>query len=149
MIAYESRVVIRRPAHDVYTALSDATRFADWTDMVDVHFDAVPPRVGDRGSFRLARGPIRGELGIEVVEVDPDRRLVMRIDHPWLSWRAVSELTPTPSGTELRYAGEVRLRGFRRLLEPLVAGDIRAGERSEAERLKTLLETSPDGAAGH
>ena len=149
MISYESRVVIDRPADAVYAALTDPERFPEWTDMVDVRFDGGPPHVGDRGQFRLASGPIKGDLAIEVIDVEPERRIVYRIDHPWLSWRAISELTPSGGGTELRYAGEVRLRGLRRLLEPFVAGEIRAGERTEAERLKVLLEVAPQDVVGH
>jgi uncharacterized protein YndB with AHSA1/START domain len=142
VIRYESRVHIGRPADAVYAALSDPSRFAEWTDMVDVDFAAGPPRVGDRGSFRLASGPIKGPLTAEVVEADDGRRLAYRVQHPWLAWDSVSELTPTPEGTELRYAGQVRLLGLRRLLEPLVGGQVRAGEAAEAERFKAMVEAA-------
>jgi len=141
MIHYSSRVDIDRPPEDVYAALIDPARFGQWTDMVDVRFDAVgPPVVGSRGSFRLAKGPIAGRLDMEIVELDPHRRIVIRIAHPWLYWTSLSELEPVGSGTRLTYAGDIGLRGWRRLLEPLMAREVRAGEAGEAERLKALLE---------
>ena len=145
MISYESRVVIARPPHEVFAAMTDPARFGEWTDMVDVRFDPGPARVGDGGSFRMAGGPVKGDLAAQYTALEPDRRIEMRIEHPWLSWHSVSELTPTDGGTELRYAGDVRLHGVRRFLEPFVAGEVRGGERAEAERLKALLERTDSG----
>ena len=145
MIRYDTTVVIGRSPRDVFTVMTDPDRYPDWTDMVDVRTDPGPPRVGARGAFRLAAGPIKGDLHTEVLEVEPDRWLVTRIDHPWLDWIATSELQPGPTATstELRYRGEVSLRGWRRLLEPFVAGGIRTGELAEAERLRGILERDP------
>jgi hypothetical protein len=79
-------------------------------------------------------------LDVELTELEPDRRLVFQITHSTLDWKAVSMLQPEGSGTRLTYAGEIRLRGWRRLLEPLAAGEMRRGEGGEALRLKELLE---------
>jgi hypothetical protein len=38
------------------------------------------------------------------------------------------------------------LRGWRRLLEPVIGGEIRNGEAKEAIRLKELLEAEPTAA---
>lgn len=148
MITYDARVSIARPPHDVYTAMIDPDRYGEWTDMVDVRSDVGPIRVGSRGTFRLAGSPIKGDLRFEYVELEPDRRIVIRVDHPLLAWHSVSELTPTDTGTDLRYAGEIRLRGIRRLLEPFLAREVRAGEEAEAGRLKALVEGSAGAADG-
>jgi uncharacterized protein YndB with AHSA1/START domain len=142
MIRYETQVHIDRPQHEVYAAMTDPARYHEWTDMVDVRIDHGAPRVGGRGTFRIAGGPIRGDLTMEYLEVHPDRRLVITIEHPWLTWRSVSELIPSGGGTELHYGGEMRLRGLRRLLEPFVAGEVRSGEAAEAERLKAIVEAN-------
>jgi uncharacterized protein YndB with AHSA1/START domain len=145
MIRYSSEVTIARPPHEVFDALLDPARYAQWTDMVDMSFDgAARPQVGTRGQFRLAKGPIKGMLDVELTELEPDRRVVFQITHQTLDWRAVSVLEPAGTGTRLTYAGEIRLRGWRRLLEPMVAGEARRGEGGEALRLKELLEGSLD-----
>ena len=36
------------------------------------------------------------------------------------------------------------MHGWRRLLEPLIAREVRSGEAGEALRLKALLEAAPD-----
>ena len=144
MIGYSSEVTIARPPREVFEALLDPERYAQWTDMVDMSFDAADrPRVGTRGRFRLAKGPIKGMLEVELTELEPDRRVVFQIAHPSLDWRSVAALEPAGTGTRLTYAGEIRLHGWRRLLEPLVAGEVRRGEGGEALRLKELLEGSP------
>jgi uncharacterized protein YndB with AHSA1/START domain len=150
MIHYSSQVTIARPPRAVFEALLDPELYPQWTDMVDVSFDGADgPAVGTRGRFRLAKGPIKGMLDMELTELDPDRRVVFRVTHPSLDWTAVSTLEPAGSGTTLTYAGDLRLLGWRRLLEPFVAREVRTGEAAEAVRLKGLLEAAPDpGAAG-
>ena len=147
MIRYSSEVTIARPPHAVYEALLDPGLYPRWTDMVDVAFDGTgEARVGTRGRFRLAKGPIKGMLEMELTELDPDRRVVFTVTHPSLDWKAVSTLEPSGTGTRLTYAGELRMRGWRRLLEPLAAREVRDGEASEAVRLKALLESTPEGS---
>jgi len=144
VIRYSSEVSIARAPHDVFAALLDPERYAQWTPMTDMAFEGSgPPRVGQRGSFRLAEGPIKGRLEMEIVELDPDRRIVFRVSHPALDWRAVNTIRPDGAGTRLTYAGEMSLRGWRRLLEPVIGGEIRNGEAKEAIRLKELLEAEP------
>lgn len=148
MIRYSSEVTIDRPPHVVFEALLDPALYGQWTDMVDMRFDNVgQPKVGTRGQFRLAKGPIKGMLDVELTELEADRRLVFRINHPGVEWKAISTLEPIGTGTRLTYDGEVQLRGWRRLLEPLAAAEVGGGEAREAQRLKALLEGGPAAAA--
>ena len=148
MIRYSSDVTIDRPPSVVFEALLDPERYAQWTPMVDMSFeDAGPPRVGQKGHFRMAEGPIKGLLAMEIVELEPDRRLVFRVTHPSIDWLAVNTLRPEGAGTRLTYAGEMSLLGWRRVLEPVMGGEIRNGEAKEATRLKELLEQEAAAAA--
>jgi uncharacterized protein YndB with AHSA1/START domain len=143
MISYSSIVTINRPASEVYAALLDPERYGQWTEMVDMRLDTPgEPAVGSRGQFRLAKGPIKGMLTYTISELEPDRLVVFDIEHPTLTWHAVSRLEPAGDGTRLDYSGEIRLRGWRRLLEPLMAAEVKAGEGKEALVLKALLEES-------
>ena len=83
-------------------------------------------------------------LDMEIADLEPDRRVVFRVTHPSLDWTSVATLEPTGSGTTLTYAGDLRLLGWRRLLEPLAAREVRNSEAAEAARLKALLEATPD-----
>ena len=144
MIRYSSEVTIARPPADVLDALLDPARYAQWTDMVDMEFDGPGrPGVGTSGRFRLAKGDIKGPIEMTVTELVPDSRLVIKMTHPQLDWTAISTLEPGPGGTKLTYAGEISMRGWRRILEPMVGREVSGGEAKEVKRLKELLEGEP------
>lgn len=141
MITYSSDVSIDRPPSDVLDALLDADTYSKWTPMVDVEFDgAERPGVGTTGRFRMAEGPIKGLLEMRIAELDPGRRLVVKVTHPSMDWTAISTVAAEGAGTRLTYAGELGFKGWRRLLEPIMAGEVRKGEAREAMRLKAVLE---------
>jgi uncharacterized protein YndB with AHSA1/START domain len=141
MIRYSSDVTIRRSPSEVLDALLDADLYSKWTPMADVVFDGEGrPAKGTTGRFRMTEGPIKGTLEMRITELDPDRRLVVKVSHPDLDWTAISTLAPDGSGTRLTYAGELGFKGWRRLLEPLMGGEVRRGEAREALALKALLE---------
>ena len=143
MIRYSSEVSIARPPHDVYEALLDPQMYERWTPMTETHLDA-PARVGARGGFRMVSGPLKGLYTMEIAELEPDRRLVMKVGNAKMDWTAVSTLAPDGTGTRLTYAGEIQVRGLLRLLEPFMAGEAQRGEAKEAERLKSVLEAEGD-----
>ena len=142
MIHYSSTVTIERSPHEVLAALLDPEMYGQWTEMQDTRFDGSGPAdVGTTGSFRMGGGPLKGVFRMELTDVQPDRRLAFHVTHPKMDWVAISDLEPVGPATRLTYAGRIRLKGLWRLLEPLMAGEIRAGEAKEAERLKALLES--------
>lgn len=148
MIRYSSVVTIDRPPSEVFAALLDTKRYGEWTEMVDMTFDKPgEPTVGSRGQFRLAKGPIKGMLTMTLSELEPNRLVTFDIEHPTLFWHAVSQLEPAGEGTRLDYSGSIRLRGWRRLLEPFMAAEVRAGENKEVQVLKSILEAQPAAEA--
>ena len=141
MIRYETQTTIDRPSDVVMAALLDAPRYEQWTDMTDMQFEGTgPARVGTRGRFRLPKSPFRGPLDVEIVELEPERRIVFRVTHPALTWINWAEVAPEGRATRFTYGGEMRLHGWQRLLEPLIRGEVTRTEAGEAQRLKALLE---------
>ena len=148
MIRYSSDVSINRSPSDVLDALLDAEMYPKWTPMVDVEFDGDGrPGVGTTGRFRMAEGPIKGMLQMRIAELDASR-VVIKVTHPGLDWTATSTVVPDGAGARLTYAGELAFKGWRRLLEPIMAGEVRAGEAKEAARLKAVLEAPSAGVPG-
>jgi uncharacterized protein YndB with AHSA1/START domain len=142
MIHYSTIVSIKRAPGDVFAALIDADKYGQWTEMVDARFDAEQPKVGRHGEFRFPTGPLKGTYAMEILAADPGRRLDMRIVGTSLRWMSQISLEPDGDvGTRMTYAGDITLLGWRRLLEPLFSGEVRAGEAKEAERFRELLET--------
>lgn len=145
MIRYSSDVSIARAPSDVFGALLDQDLYGQWTEMVDTRFDGPgEPQVGTEGRFRLPSGPMAGEYEMRISTLDRDRRLVIEIDHPKMAWISDVSLEPIDAGTRMTYAGEIRLRGWRRILEPVMGGEVRKGEAHEAERFKALLESETE-----
>jgi uncharacterized protein YndB with AHSA1/START domain len=142
MIHYSTVVSIDRRPGDVLAALLDAELYGRWTEMVDTRFEGPGvPSVGTRGEFQLPAGPLKGRYEMEIVRLEPDRRLDMRIDGRSLRWLSNITLEPEGNGTRMTYAGDISLLGWRRILEPLMAREAQAGEAKEAERFKELLES--------
>ena len=147
MIHYSSIVTIKRPPGDVFAALLDPGRYSQWTPMVDTRFLDTEPRVGTRGDFRFEDGPLKGRYDMEIVELDPGRRLVFRVDGSRLRWAAQIGLEPDgEAGTRMTYAGDLSLLGWRRLLEPLLAREVRSGEAREAQKLRDVLDSEISSA---
>ena len=148
MIHYSSMVTIKRPPGDVFAALLDPERYSQWTPMVDTRFHDAEPRVGTRGDFRFESGPLKGRYEMEIVALDPGQRLDFRVDGASLRWNARIGLQPDgEGGAQMTYAGDLSLLGWRRLLEPLFAREVRSGEAKEAERLRDVLEAEALPAA--
>jgi uncharacterized protein YndB with AHSA1/START domain len=148
MIRHDTSIEIGRPPAEVFEALLDLPGYDRWTEMRESRW-VTPgePRIGSRAQSQMPGGPLKGTFDIEIVELEPGRRVVFDTRHPALRWRSSAEVAPIPEGTRLHYFGEISLRGWRRILEPLMQGEVQAGERKEVERLKALLEASPAGGA--
>lgn len=143
MVSYASEVDVHRSADEVFPVVLDISRWSEWTDMQDIRQGSIgPPAVGTTGTFTLPRtfhGPVRFEL----TALEPSRRVEYRMTHQSFDWRAEIVVEPRPTGSRLATSGEFRLRGWRRLLEPIAGREVRRGEAAELVRLKALLESSP------
>lgn len=143
MIRYSSEVTIDRPPRAVFDALVDPARYHEWTPMTDVAFrSAGPPGLGSRGTFRMAEGPIKGLLDMEIIEFEPGRRIVLQVTHPSLRWVATSTVEPHGDGARVTYSGELSFLGWRRILELVMQSEVRNGEAKEIARFRELMETS-------
>jgi polyketide cyclase/dehydrase/lipid transport protein len=146
MIRYASDIDVSRPAEEAFAAVLDITRWGEWTEMRDIRAQqGGPPRVGTTGTFTVP-GPFKGPIHFELTALEPNRRVEYRLTHPGFDWRAEVDVEPRPGGSRLTNWGEYRLLGWRRVLEPIVAREIRNGEAAELPRLKALIEASPAGA---
>ncbi len=147
MIRYATSVVIHRPPEAVFEALLDPATYARWMDGVEIRFDAPgPPTVGTTGVVRVAAGAISGTYPLKVVQLEPNRRLALRIDGPGLTWLSRLVLADagddTAPATLVDYEAQITLEGFRRFLEPMVSGQVQAQGAGQVERLRALLESA-------
>jgi uncharacterized protein YndB with AHSA1/START domain len=100
------RALIRRPPAEVFAAIQDFGRAAEWRG--DVKRVSVLGEVGGRLRFREEGA--HGAMTLEVMELVPGERLVTRIADPELPFGGTwtYELKPAAAGTEI----EITERGF-------------------------------------
>ncbi len=148
MIRIRHSLVIHRGIETVFPYLADLENMPRWGTSVAV------TKVGDGpigvGSRFHERAEFRGrtmELGDEIVEYEPNRRLAVRTTSPLLesisrtSFVQVSD----PDRTRLHYEIEARPHGFVKVLAPLLAPRIRKQFLADVANLKRMLEAGGDG----
>lgn len=150
MIRFESEQTIERSAEEVWAYAADILRHPEWMGVTDARIvSGVATDVGTRGLERMKLGPRSVEVGIEVSESVRARRIAWRVSggSP-LAGDVTLELEPLgPGRTRATWSGTIGLTGPWRLLEPLMAAEVRAGEAAELRRLKDNLEAVPSTAA--
>jgi hypothetical protein len=100
--------------------------------------------VGARAIERMKLGPRSVEVGFEVSTAIPPQRIAWRVagGSP-LAGDVTLDLEPLgPTRTRAIWSGSISLTGAWRLLEPMMAAELKAGEAAELLRLKENLERS-------
>ena len=152
MITFRFEDTIGRSAEDVWALAADINRHPEWMGVTEATIlSGDSTTIGGHGREVVTMGPFRWVMDFVVTAATPGRRI---------GWRATGggpftgemtlDLEPLgPSSSRASWHGEVKVRGLWRLLTPIMAKEVRAGEAGELQRLKTLAEGSePAGPAG-
>lgn len=144
MIRYDNTIAIARPPAEVFDLIVDVPRAYEWTDMTDGRWISDPPiEVGARAEAKLTLGPVRPVIRWDVTRLEPPRVVSFRTPPGGpLDWDATYVLEEADGGTRVHATGEVKPRGWLRLLTPLIRMELPKGEARELARLKGLLEGS-------
>jgi hypothetical protein len=93
-------------------------------------------RVGARSIEVVEERGKRIEMTSEVLAVDPDRALAVRVTYPGVGDTDMAyELTPAAGGTELSLTASSRFRGVARLVGWLTRPAMRKQLRADLDRL--------------
>ena len=138
-----SETVIERPLDEVAEYAADPSNAPAWYRNIEsVEWETEPPpRVGSRVRFVAHFLRRRLTYTYELVELEPDARLVMRTAQgPFpmettYTWTAVSEHSTRMT---LRNRGEPH--GFSKLMAPFMSSAVRRANRKDLAALKQLLE---------
>ncbi|HJP70192.1 MAG TPA: SRPBCC family protein [Candidatus Limnocylindria bacterium] len=137
---------IARPPAEVFAALThlgvlggQIGSSTTYRGTVEVSDDPVRA-----GSTYVDRTPI-GRLRGEVVELEPDRRIVFRqgTEDGRFDVRITYELEPSAAGTRLVRSGEIATRGWLAVVHPIVVWSTGAENRRTMASLKSSLEAPP------
>ena len=148
MIQVNQNITIERKPEEVFAYLADLTRLAEWQQGV-VQTKVTTPgavRLGTRFEETAKVGPWRLESKCEVTGFEPPRRMRFTATGKQLAYDGEFALTPDGAGTRLEATAHVQLRGFWRLMEPLMASDFKRETRQELQAIRGRLE-GPMGEA--
>jgi uncharacterized membrane protein len=140
-----TEIVIDRPADRVAGYAADPSNAPEWyVNIESVEWKTAPPvRVGSRVAFVARFLGRRLAYTYEIVELVPDRRLVMRTAEG--PFPMETTYTWDPAGADktrmtLRNRGEPS--GFSKVGAPLMAAAMRRANAKDLAHLKKLLEGS-------
>ncbi|HEV8252924.1 MAG TPA: SRPBCC family protein [Candidatus Limnocylindria bacterium] len=142
MIKYRLEETIQRPVDEVFRYLADPTLHSKWSPVSDVQ--VVPPgeiRVGTTVREMMKMGSKMAPFSYRVTEYRRGASFSFHgIEGP-MTWDGSYAVEPAgPGSTRVIGLGSVGLKGWQRLLEPFMGGEIRRGEAAELGKLKALLE---------
>jgi Polyketide cyclase / dehydrase and lipid transport len=151
MIRYQSSIVVDRPHGVVATYVLDPTRHGEWMGDVTSVERLTPGDVGVGSRFRygIRKGPMAMDLRFRIEGLDPARFVAYQTEPGGpLDWSARLEFEAVdPGRTKVSSSGQIGLHGIRRLMEPLMAGEVRSGEAAELVALKRVLEADAPATA--
>ncbi|HET9909129.1 MAG TPA: SRPBCC family protein [Anaerolineales bacterium] len=143
MEAYELNTVINRPIEEVFTVLSNLENDLKWrTEWVDAKKVSEGP-IGMGTEFSLVAKAFgkRIETIYETIQYEPNRVA---------AWKAASGPIPltfrrsverVEGGTRLTIRYEMELRGFFKLVMPLLAGSVTRQHNGDLRKVKELMES--------
>lgn len=143
MVRYAVSERINRAPEAIFPMLEDPAR---WQWMGDGSYERLPGgsgQVGTRYRASMQREGLDIDLLMEVVDHQPGRRIAFRtISGKGMRWDGSFAVEPEGQGSVVRSEGNIRLFGLRRLLEPMMTGEVRKEEQGELARLKTMVEAA-------
>ena len=142
MISYQIEATINRPVSEVFRYIGDPTLHPQWSDVSDVKVS--PPgelRIGTEVREAMKVGARMVPFTWEVTAYEADTKMAFRTIAGPMNWEGAYEVAASGDGaTRVTGWGKLGLRGWRRVLEPFMGGEVRRGEATELRRLKDLLE---------
>jgi uncharacterized protein YndB with AHSA1/START domain len=140
MIKLEISVHVNRPVAEVFEYMSNPTKWPEWASTTEEATPSETPlKVGTRIRSRVRFLGRKIEGSSEVVEYEPNRRFVLRMDEPF-PIKQTTTFQAENGGTGLFTAGEAELGGFFKLSEPILTRILKNQFQAQYETAKELLE---------
>jgi carbon monoxide dehydrogenase subunit G len=141
MLKFSADLKVNRPIEKVFAWLTNAENQGKF-DKSSLKMEALTPGPWRTGTqFRELRdlGGRKVEVLSEIAELEPNRRFVIR-SKTGPGWLGTWNLEPDGVGTRLRWTGELTIRGFSRLFEPLIGRQMRSQIDRQFGNLHGLIE---------
>jgi uncharacterized protein YndB with AHSA1/START domain len=142
MLKFSADVKVDRPVDKVFAWLTNAGNQGKF-DKSSLKMEALTPGPWRAGSqFRELRdlGGRKTEVLSEIAELEPNRRFVIR-SKTGPGWLGTWVFEPEGNGTRLLWTGQLTMKGFARLLEPLIGRQMDAQISRQFDQLPQLIES--------
>ena len=116
---HSDSVVVARPPHELYDMIADVTRMGEYSPICAACWwdDGDGPRLGAHFTGRNVLPERTWETRSEVVTADPGREFAWVVGPRIARWGYT--FTAVDGGTEVTYDADLRLKGARRILDPV------------------------------
>jgi uncharacterized protein YndB with AHSA1/START domain len=138
---FTNTITIRRPGEVVFDYLADLENLPRWNYAIEQTRKLTPGPVAVGSRYHQVRTvPARREEDLEVVELEPGRRLTVRGTLNTLPARLTYVLEPDGDTTVLTNDVELTASGRLALVAPLASRQIRAAVAANLDELRQILE---------
>ncbi|OGU32146.1 MAG: hypothetical protein A2X67_11030 [Ignavibacteria bacterium GWA2_55_11] len=144
MIKLEETIEIERPVNEVFNYVVNVENVQKWQPaVIEVkRLTEGPVGVGTKFSETATMMGRRISTICEITQLVPNKMFSFSAtsDGP-MEYRTSYSFTPVGSATRLNIVGEFHTKGFWRLLEPLLKGEIKKESRQELTTMKRVIES--------
>ena len=150
MIHIECSTQIDRPRDEVFDFITNVDNLTKWQSGViqSKPMTQGPVRVGFQFAEVARVGPWKLDTVCTVTDLKANERYAFQVKSTGpLDCDAQFELQPSAGGTRLTINGDGRLKGIWRLMQPMLARELRKETKTELATIKLLLEASRSTAA--
>jgi ligand-binding SRPBCC domain-containing protein len=141
MLKFAADLKVNRPVEQVFAWLTNAENQGKF-DKSSLKMEVLTPGPWRAGTqFRELRdlGGRKTEVLSEIDELEVNRRFVIR-SKTGAEWLGIWLFEPEGNGTRLRWTGQMRMKGFGRLLEPFIGRQMRAQIDQQFAQLPSVME---------
>ncbi len=138
-VTLDENIDVRRPLHEVFAYVSEFSRIEEWDPAVSRATRLTDGRPGV-GSEYLIEMKAGFSLHYEVVEFEPDSRMLMTVTSKLFSAREEIFFTESDAGTNVRYVARFRFRAALTAFNRLFPGAMDRVGKSAMAGLKEALE---------
>jgi hypothetical protein len=139
-----TEIVIARPPAEVAAFAREPDNAPKWyVNIQSVDWKTPPPlAIGSRVAFVAHFLGRRLAYTYEIVELEPDARLVMRTSEGPFPMKTTYTWEPTSGGTRMTLRNRGEPSGFGKVVAPLMASAMRRANQKDLARLKSILESA-------
>ena len=142
VITLADSIMISRSPGDVFAFVADLNNIPIWQSEVVTSkvITPGPTQVGTRFTEDVRMGPTRTTATCEVTEFAPGALMGFKAMSPRMDYLGRLTVEGVTGGTKLTMEGSAQMKGWWRLMQPLMRSEAKSGMRKELEAVKAALE---------